>query len=158
MKASSCAALRPNEQIRAVWSLPFVLTYTVHLQPASLRLSLNVENPADAVAALPFQALLHSYFRLPEGVLPPQTIVSPLQNLAYSDKVTGEKKAHEGRQVVEVDGPKGEVDRVYFIAPDELTIAYKDRPEVVKVHKSNLPDVVVSLFRPLSAARVATAD
>ena len=139
-------ALQPTEQIRAVWSLPFLLTYTVHLLPYSLRLSLHVQNPTDAVASLPFQALLHAYFRLPEGVLPPQTLVSPLDNLAYNDKVTGEQKVNESRRVVDVDGPKGEVDRVYFRAPDELTIAYKGRTDSVKVTKTNLPDAVVSFF------------
>lgn len=137
-------ALQPTEQIRAVWSLPFLLTYTVHLLPYSLRLSLDVQNPTDAVASLPFQALLHAYFRLPEGVLPPQTLVSPLDNLAYNDKVTGEQKVNESRKVVDVDGPKGEVDRVYFRAPNELTIAYKGRTDSVKVTKTNLPDAVVS--------------
>lgn len=141
------AALQPTEQIRAVWSLPFLLTYTVHLLPYSLRLSLHVQNPTDAVASLPFQALLHAYFRLPEGVLPTQTLVSPLDNLAYNDKVTGEQKVNESRKVVEVDGPKGEVDRVYFRAPDELTIAYKGRTDLVKVTKTNLPDAVVSFLR-----------
>jgi hypothetical protein len=145
MLCSPNAALQPTEQIRAVWSLPFRLTYTVHLLPYSLRLSLNVQNPTDAVASLPFQALLHAYFRLPEGVLPPQTLVSPLENLAYNDKVTGEQKVNESRKVVDVDGPKGEVDRVYFRAPDELTIAYKGRTDSVKVTKNNLPDAVVSL-------------
>ncbi|POY71415.1 hypothetical protein BMF94_5727 [Rhodotorula taiwanensis] len=135
--------LQPNDAIRSVWTLPFALTYTVHLLPYSLRLSLQVENPADAVASLPFQALLHAYFRLPEGVLPPQVLVSPLHNLAYNDKVTGEQKVNEGRKVVDVDGPKGEVDRVYFRAPDELTIAYKGRTEMVKVKKTNLPDAVL---------------
>lgn len=139
------AALQPTEQIRAVWSLPFLLTYTVHLLPYSLRLSLNVQNPTDAIASLPFQALLHAYFRLPEGVLPPQTLVSPLDNLAYNDKVTGEQKVNEARKVVNVDGPKGEVDRVYFRAPDELTIAYKGRTDQVKVTKTNLPDAVVRI-------------
>ncbi|GAA5866148.1 hypothetical protein JCM3774_004098 [Rhodotorula dairenensis] len=135
--------LQPTEQIRAVWSLPFVLTYTVHLLPYSLRLSLHVQNPTDAVASLPFQALLHAYFRLPEGVRPAQTLVSPLEHLAYTDKVTGEQKVTEHRNVVDVDGPKGEIDRVYFRAPDELTIAYKGRPELVKVTKTNLPDAVL---------------
>jgi glucose-6-phosphate 1-epimerase len=34
--------------------------------------------------------------------------------VAYNDKVTGEQKVNESRKVVDVDGPKGEVDRVYF--------------------------------------------
>ncbi|GAA5980263.1 hypothetical protein JCM10908_001593 [Rhodotorula pacifica] len=135
--------LQPAEQIRAVWSLPFLLTYTVHLLPYSLRLSLHVQNPSDAIASLPFQALLHAYFRLPEGVLPTQTLVSPLENLAYNDKVTGEQKVNEQRNVVDVNGPKGEVDRVYFQAPNELTIAYKGRTDLVKVSKTNLPDAVL---------------
>jgi hypothetical protein len=37
---------------------------------------------------------------------------------------SGKQKVNESRKVVDVDGPKGEVDRVYFRAPDELTIAY----------------------------------
>jgi hypothetical protein len=33
-----------------------------------------------------------------------------VENLAYNDKVTGEQKVNESRKVVDVDGPKGEVD------------------------------------------------
>ncbi|TNY21808.1 galactose mutarotase-like domain-containing protein, partial [Rhodotorula diobovata] len=138
--------LEPTPEIQAVWPQPFLLRYTVHLQAYSLSLSLAVTNPSSAIAPLHFQALLHAYFRLPEGTLPRDVRVTPLESLAFLDKVAGAKqKETERRKVVDVDGPKGEVDRVYYRAPDRLELAFggAQQGEVLKVHKTNLPDAVL---------------
>ncbi|GAA5923016.1 glucose-6-phosphate 1-epimerase [Sporobolomyces koalae] len=135
--------LEPNSAIEALFSLPFSLTYTVHLTPSSLDLSLKVSSPSSAIAPLPFQALLHSYFRLPSSVLPPRVKVSPLENLRYADKVQGGKEETERRKVVTVDGPEGEVDRVYLRAPDRLKVSYEGHPGSIELKKKNLVDVVL---------------
>ncbi|BGP12757.1 hypothetical protein JCM10213v2_000674 [Rhodosporidiobolus nylandii] len=146
--------LTPNDSIRALFTLPFVLTYTVHLLPASLKLTLSVLNPDSAIAPLPFQALLHAYFRLPEGVLPAHTLVTPLENLTFADKLAGGAVDVERRRLVEVDGPGGEVDRVYFNAPDALTIAYKGRTDAVHVQKKGFESVVLWNPGPKTAAGI----
>ncbi|GAA5870292.1 hypothetical protein JCM16303_001951 [Sporobolomyces ruberrimus] len=136
--------LEPTPSIQSLFSLPFLLHYTVSLTPSGLSLSLRVTSPSSSIAPLPFQALLHSYFRLPQTVLPPQVHVTPLENLSYLDKVQGNKEELiERRKVVNVDGPKGEVDRVYLRAPDKLRLSYEGQPGSVELHKKNLADVVL---------------
>ncbi|GAA5994968.1 glucose-6-phosphate 1-epimerase [Rhodotorula paludigena] len=152
--------LEPNEQIQALFTLPFVLTYTVHLLPYSLSLSLSVANPSSAIAPLPFQALLHSYFRLPDSVHPRDVLVTPLENLAFADKAgpkDGLTKEAERRKVVDVDGPGGEVDRVYFRAPDRLELA-TGAAGTVRVHKKGLPDVVLWNPGPEKGAKIGDME
>ncbi|BGP36731.1 hypothetical protein JCM10449v2_000633 [Rhodotorula kratochvilovae] len=153
--------LEPTSAIQAIYTQPFLLRYTVHLRPYSLSLSLAVHNPAQAVAPLAFQALLHAYFRLPEGVLPSSVRVTPLENLAYADKVApndGTTKQPERRRVVDVDGPGGDVDRVYFRAPDRLELAFPTEGDVVKVHKTGLPDAVLWNPGPEKGAKIGDME
>ncbi|GAA5887580.1 hypothetical protein JCM6882_001456 [Rhodosporidiobolus microsporus] len=150
--------LEPNDSIRALFTLPFTLIYTVLLTPQSLKLTLRVENPSSAIAPLPFQALLHSYFRLPEGVLPAHTVVTPLENLTFSDKLAGGACDVERRRVVDVDGPGGEVDRVYFNAPDALKIAYKGRTDAVHVTKKGFESVVLWNPGPKTASSIGDME
>lgn len=119
----------------------FTLTYTVTLLPTSLHVSLTVLAPTP----ISFQTLFHSYLRLPATILPPAVRVAPLEGLKFVDKVQSGAEGKEERSVVDVDGPKGEVDRVYFRAPDVLTVGYgaEGKAELIK---SGLEDVVVSLF------------
>ncbi|GAA5835298.1 hypothetical protein JCM3766R1_004745 [Sporobolomyces carnicolor] len=142
--------LGPDSTISALFSLPFSLEYTVELLPTGLNLSLSVHSPSSAIAPLPFQALLHAYFRLPRHVLPPSVRASPLENLSYTDKVHdgGREEFVESRKVVTVDGPKGEVDRVYLRAPDKLKLSFdgdgaQSPPSSVELKKKNLADVVL---------------
>ncbi|GAA5908267.1 glucose-6-phosphate 1-epimerase [Sporobolomyces salmoneus] len=136
--------LEPNSSISSLFALPFSLHYTVRLLPSSLSLSLVVSSPSTAIAPLPFQSLLHAYFRLPPSVLPAQTEVTPLENVSYLDKVQGNKEEFvERRKKVVVEGPKGEVDRVYLRAPDRLRIGYQGEKGSVEVRKKNLADVVL---------------
>ncbi|GAA5921896.1 hypothetical protein JCM1841_000968 [Sporobolomyces salmonicolor] len=148
--------LDPTPAIQALFSLPFSLHYTVSLLPSGLTLSLRVSSPSSAIAPLPFQALLHSYFRLPEGVLPPHVRVTSLENLTFVDKVAGGAHDTERRKTVEVDGPKGEVDRVYYRAPNRLRMEWEGKSGAVEVHKKNLADVV--LWNPGPEKGAAMAD
>ncbi|GAA5832154.1 hypothetical protein JCM11251_004259 [Rhodosporidiobolus azoricus] len=150
--------LEPTESIRALFSLPFTLLYTVLLTPQSLKLTLQVQNPSSAIAPLPFQALLHTYFRLPELVLPAHTLVTPLENLSFADKLQGGAVDVERRRVVEVDGPDGEVDRVYYNAPDALKIQYKGRTDAVHVTKKGFESVVLWNPGPTTASKIADME
>ena len=136
--------LSTSDATRKVFDRDFELKYTVTLLPSSLSVSLAVTNPSSSAATLPFQALLHSYLRLPSSVSPEQVRVTPLNGLTFVDKVTGGKEVKEDREVVEVKGPKGEVDRVYRNAPDVLEIKYDGAQGSMKVTKEHLADVVVS--------------
>ncbi|GAA6022544.1 hypothetical protein JCM11491_005595 [Sporobolomyces phaffii] len=149
--------LTPTPAIEAVFALAFHLVYTVELTPNGLSLSLSVTSPADAVAPLPFQALLHSYFRLPAAVRPRDTRVTPLEHVSFSDKVQGGATDVERRPVVVVDGPKGEVDRVYLRAPDKLRVAYDPATGAtgsIELRKKNLADVVLWNPGPEKAATI----
>ncbi|ORY75674.1 galactose mutarotase-like domain-containing protein, partial [Leucosporidium creatinivorum] len=135
--------LASTAETRALFDRDFSLKYTVHLLPSALTVSLGVTSPSSSSSTLPFQALLHSYLRLPSSVSPPQVRVTPLNTLTFVDKVTGGKQGKEDREVVEVQGPKGEVDRVYYHAPDVLEIKYEGTPGSMKVTKEHLADVVL---------------
>ncbi|BGP21716.1 hypothetical protein JCM10295v2_000591 [Rhodotorula toruloides] len=150
--------LSPTEAIKSVFKLSFALIYTVDLRPYSLRLTLHVANPSNAVAALPFQTALHTYFRLPQGVTPPDVSVDGLENLAYNDKVSGEQKVTERRKEVVIDGPNGEIDRVYFRAPNELVMRFKGQTETVKVTKSGFADAVVWNPGPKKGSTIADME
>ena len=62
----STAVLRlsDSEATRALWDHPFSLTYVVSLSAVSLKMSLTVSNTGEA--PFKFQALLHTYFRIPD--------------------------------------------------------------------------------------------
>ncbi|GAA5980216.1 hypothetical protein JCM11641_005509 [Rhodosporidiobolus odoratus] len=150
--------LEPNDIIRSLFTLPFTLLYTVHLLPTSLKLTLTVQNPSSAIAPLPFQALLHAYFRLPEGVLPAHTLVTPLENLTFADKLVGGATDVERRRLVDVDGPGGEVDRVYSNAPDTLKIAYKGRLDAVHITKKGFESVVLWNPGPTTGGKIGDME
>lgn len=106
-------------------------------------MSLKVDSPASSNSTLSFQALLHSYIHLPTSVLPKDVTVTPLGGLTFVDKVKGGARGKEGRAVVDVDGPKGEVDRVYLNAPSNLEVNFGGAGRM-NLSKSGLSDVVVS--------------
>lgn len=128
----------------SLFAPPFVLTYTVTVTLTSLSASLGVLSPKSSTVPLSFQALLHAYFRLPTSVLPPAVRITPLGGKSFVDKVQGGAKGVEGRAVVDVDGPGGEVDRVYFGVPDSLELSYEGVTGGLEVTKVGLSDVVVS--------------
>lgn len=142
--AKAVFTLASSPETTAIFSPTFNLTYTVNLTPGSLQCSLTVDSPKDATEALRFQALLHSYLRLADEILPKQVQVGPLKALKIKDKAAGGKESTEEREVVNVDGPGGEVDRVYFQAPDELTVKYDGHSGGIKLVKRSLEDAVVS--------------
>lgn len=138
--------LRQSSATKELFDRDFTLRYTVTLLRASLHVSLSViaDSHGDV---LPFQALLHSYLRLPSAVRPPQVRVKGFNALKLRDKLQGGAESNEDREIVTVDGPGGEVDRVYFGAPDTLEVTYEGAPGGMTVNKEALADAVVSFIR-----------
>lgn len=120
--------------------------YTVRLLSGSLRTTLRAEAPSSASSStstelLSFTAALHTYIKLPHTVRPAQVTVSPLQGLKFIDKVVGGEHV-ETREAVNIDGPCGEIDRVYLGTVDVLEMNLGGGARA-KVTKSNFPDTVV---------------
>lgn len=101
-----------------------------------LETTLDVTNPSTASDPLKFQALLHSYFRLPEGTLPSDvTIDDSLTGLRYKDKVLNFQEGTEDRKSFTfVD----ETDRVYADAPKSFVVKYGKSQQGLKFEFSNL--------------------
>mmetsp|Transcript_67236 Transcript_67236/g.157729 ORF Transcript_67236/g.157729 Transcript_67236/m.157729 type:complete len:304 (-) Transcript_67236:21-932(-) len=87
-------ALADSEATRSVWNFPFILEYVVSLSAVSLKMTLRIKNTGDV--AFPFQALLHTYFRVPEVQ---KVAVRGLGGRTYLDKVKGGEKALEAADV-----------------------------------------------------------
>ncbi|CAE7587645.1 HET-E1 [Symbiodinium sp. CCMP2456] len=102
-------ALADNEATRSVWNFPFNLEYVVSLSAVSLKMTLRIKNTGDV--AFPFQALLHTYFRVPEVQ---KVAVRGLGGRTYLDKVKGGEKALEA---ADVELPSF-TDRVYIGGKD----------------------------------------
>ncbi|KAK4058030.1 hypothetical protein OIO90_000769 [Microbotryomycetes sp. JL221] len=135
----------------------FKLVYEVQLRDSALVVKLHVKVPQDG-QTLPFQALLHSYLRLPAGIKPARVRVAPLKGLTLRDKVQGGAESRETRDVVEVQGPNGEVDRVYLQADDNLKITYEGVDGEMSIKKNNLADVVLWNPGPDKGATIADME
>lgn len=97
---------------------------------------LEVTNPSSASQDLKFQALFHTYFRLPEGTLPSDvTIEDSLTGLTYKDKVLNFKESKEDRKSFTFIN---ETDRVYANAPKSLVAKYGDSQQGLKLENTNL--------------------
>lgn len=133
-------ALEPTEEIRRVFSPPFSVTYTIrltHSPSPSLTTTLTVLNPPSS-SPLRFQALLHSYLRLPGSSRPKDVKVSGLKGASFVDKVGGPKEDKEGRELVGFEA--GEVDRVYSNVPSTIEVEYGGGKGIT-LQTSSLPDV-----------------
>lgn len=102
-----------------------------------LETTLEVKNPSSASSELKFQALYHTYFRLPEGTLPSDvTIEKQLTGLKYTDKVLNGAQAAEKRDIFVFEG---ETDRVYNDAPSTIVAKYgKASQQGIKIETKNL--------------------
>jgi len=130
--------LSPNETTKSVWKLDFRLEFIIQLSSTSLTTTLHVTNPTSATELLPFQALLHNYFLLPQGKTLTSIAVAPLKGLSYNDKVKGGAVSTESRTEVTF-GEGEEVDKVYASAPNSLRLVHGD----LSIVKHNLIDVVI---------------
>lgn len=110
--------LESNEETRKYWPHEFTIKYQVQLRAESLQTALHVVNCDDHV--IEFQALLHSYFRLPSDIS--NVRVEGLKGVSYFDKVAGSNATEEGDELAVT----GETDRVFANAPDRIHINFQD--------------------------------
>lgn len=93
-------------------------------------------NPSTASNDLKFQALFHTYFRLPEGTLPSDvTIDNDLKGLRYKDKVLNHQESIEDRDTFTF---VNETDRVYANAPKSFVAKYGKSQQGLKLETENL--------------------
>ena len=93
-----------------------------------------MKNPG--TADLRFQALFHTYFRLPEGTSPSDvTISKQLHGLQYTDKVKGGAVETESQEPFTFPG---RVDRVYENAPSSVSAKYGKSQQGIKIENKNL--------------------
>ncbi|PWZ00504.1 galactose mutarotase-like protein [Testicularia cyperi] len=111
-RASVTLQLRTSDksEIKAVWPFDTLLKYTVTLTPNDLVCRLAVEHLSESSASedMPFHALLHNYFLVPDST---KASIVGLKDLFYIDKVAG---GEEGQVTTEEFTIHGEpVDRVH---------------------------------------------
>jgi len=112
----SCLRLRLTDSIasRALWPATFVADLELAAQGRELRMQLQVQNCGDA--PLQFTVALHTYLRVEDiGAVR----VEGLQGRRYRDSAAGCAICIEEAPMLAIDG---EVDRIYFDTPGELTL------------------------------------
>ncbi|XP_066265659.1 uncharacterized protein [Branchiostoma lanceolatum] len=127
--------LTDNKDTRKMWDHKFKLTYTLYLTEKTFKTTLKVDNTGKETFT--FTTLLHTYFRTDDVT---KATVSGLQGLEYVDKVRGDGKFTEDRELVTV---AGEVDRAYAGTPNNHVITGVTGGGKVLMEKANLPDTVV---------------
>lgn len=84
---------------------------------------------------LRFQSVLHTYFRLPEGLSPSDTQVTGLQGQSYLDKMDGEKIKSQEAEMARFDEPFA---RVYHDGPDAVSLVrVSDGARIFDVQQTN---------------------
>jgi glucose-6-phosphate 1-epimerase len=119
-----------------VYNRPFELKYVVTLAEFQLSTDIHVTNPSSAIGVLEFQALLHTYHRVPAS----EVQISPLKGLSYFDKTAQATEANkvEDRDQVDV---KVFTDSVYENAGGEYTLKWGSQS--AKIRAVGFKDVVV---------------
>ncbi len=131
--ASAMFRLSDDARTRAIWPYAFVAELQVVVHGATLDVTLSVENTGDSAAQ--FTAALHPYFRMMDAF---QAQIVGLQGLQYRDALRERAVESEAGTSLAIHG---ELDRVYFSAPDHLEIREPDR--VLRIEKRGFPDAVV---------------
>lgn len=91
-------------------------------------------NPGSST--LKFQALFHTYFRLPEGTLPSEVAIQDtLKGLRYKDKAGTPAEDTESRDTFTF---VGETDRVYADAPNAIVAKYGKSQQGLKLEWTSL--------------------
>ncbi|MBW0491706.1 hypothetical protein O181_031421 [Austropuccinia psidii MF-1] len=140
-----------NPQVQKIFQPAFECLYTIKLNHSTLTTSLKVTNPAHS--NLQFQALFHTYLRLPPQSQPSDVRLKPLKGLSYTDKVLGGKTFTEERD--QVDFLAGEVDRVYNHVPNQIEIDFASQKKIL-LTTSSLPNLTV--WNPHQIKSDAMAD
>jgi glucose-6-phosphate 1-epimerase len=126
-------ALTPKAVVLSKYPFPCKLLYTVTLAEHQLTTHLHVENIG--TDSLSFQALLHTYHRVPAAA----TTVTPLKGLSYINKVKSGEVAIENRDGVDV---REFTDSIYLNANGDYEIVWDGKPRI-QIRAHAFPDVVV---------------
>lgn len=126
----------------------FKLTYVVTLAEHQLSTDIHVENPGSS--ALTFQALLHTYHRVPSQA----ATVTPLKGLTYIDKTRDAGRFTEEREAVDVHKF---TDSVYVDAPGKYHIGWEGT-DAVEIKSKNFNDVVVWNPGPVAGGKLADME
>ncbi len=132
-----------------IWPHAFTTVLTVSIGAQSLLLEFEVTNTGDA--PFEFTGALHTYFRVSDVR---STVIEGLSGLRYADRAGG---GHvEGVQSEAPIAFDGEVDRVYYDAPDRVVIREADR--ITTVMSRGFPDVVVWNPGPVAGAKMSDLE
>jgi glucose-6-phosphate 1-epimerase len=130
-----------------LWPHRFTVDLTITIGGPTLTLDLTVSNTGDT--PFEFTGALHTYFRVSDIQ---STLIDGLSERRYADRTGG---GHV--ESVQSDEPivfDGEVDRVYFDAPERVIVRETDRATTVTCR--GFPDVVV--WNPGAAAGAKLSD
>lgn len=145
-RATAVFQLRDCAESRALWSHAFLAELSVSVGGSYIEITLGVTNTGDG--PFDFTAALHSYLAIAEVT---ETSVKGLSGLHYLDAADGRTIKHDDRP--QVDFP-GEVDRVYFNAPQQVELVEPGRRLVIG--KAGFPDTVV--WNPAARKCAVEAD
>eukprot|EP01039_Chlorochromonas_danica_P007919 gene7919-8736_t len=133
--------LREDEETLQLWPYPFCLSYEVELTSQALLCRLTVSNPG--TQSFPFQALLHTYLKLPVE----DATIQGFEGEEFLDKVRSNERGVESRRVISI---AEEVDRVYLRSSSSA----KENPVRINVVQVKGEDV----FTVESSASLSRAD
>lgn len=144
--ASAIFELEANAATRAIWPQAFKAQLQVTVGGATLEAALSVEN--SGAGELSFTAALHTYLRVGEIE---QVRLHGLHGLRYRDTARGGSEAVEQAQSLRI---AGEVDRIYFDAPQALQL--DDAAQCLRIESAGFTDVVV--WNPGAGRAAALSD
>jgi glucose-6-phosphate 1-epimerase len=144
--ARAVVRLDDSRATRALWPHPFLAEIAVSLSGRALEISLDVTNTG--ATSFAYTAALHTYLQVPDVR---QTVVRGLRNARYRDKVLGVDDVIETAPELRI---VGQIDRVYYSAPDDLEV--RESTRAMSVRATGFPDTVV--WNPGEHAGAALKD
>ena len=132
-----------------IWPHAFTAVVTVAIGGRNLLLELEVTNTGDT--PFEFAGALHTYFLVNDVR---STVVDGLSGRRYTDRVSGDS-AERVQPETPIEFP-GEVNRVYYDAPERVIIREPDRS--ISVMSRGFPDVVVWNPGPVGGAQMSDLE
>jgi len=139
------APSRPERE-RAAWPHAFAADLHVLVSGSTLAVTLGVTNTG--TAPFTFTAALHPYFAVRDAFA---ASVHGLAGLTYRDALLGGTEVREGAGPLRISGP---LDRIYYGAPDAITLREPHR--TLRLEKSGFADAVV--WNPGAAGTASRRD
>jgi len=136
--------LRQNEATLAHWPYAFEAEVLVVLDSDCLSVSLSVLNTSPE--AFHFTSALHTYLRVDDIA---EAAVEGLQGVRLQDSAAGNQERIETEAQVRFHG---EVDRIYFDAPETLIL--RDGSRITEIRSSGFADAVVWNPGPILSAKL----